>query len=76
MYLAVGFAGWLFFAGATCFGILPFLGLKTDQTHREWALSPFSPGLFPDEVKQAHLRLFSDEWMKLGEPYGRATERR
>jgi hypothetical protein len=49
-------------------GILPFLGLKTDQTHREWALSPFSPGLFPDEVKQAHLRLFSDEWMKLGEP--------
>jgi hypothetical protein len=48
-------------------GILPFLGKKADKSYREWAVSPFAMGNFPDEVKNCTRRVFDDEFIQFGE---------
>lgn len=43
-------------------GIARYFALKTDQEHREWAVSPFSVSCFGPEVRRTFRKLFAEEF--------------
>lgn len=46
-------------------GVLPFFKTKTDQEHREWAVSPFTSHQYPARSADAHRKLFDEAWQGL-----------